>query len=62
MNILQISIIAIVATVLSVLLKKNAPEYSLYIGLVLGLIVIGCVVGYIKIISLCCVKLSKYSV
>ncbi len=51
MNILQISIIAIVATVLSVLLKKNAPEYSLYIGLVLGLIVIGCVVGYISEIT-----------
>ena len=39
MNIIQISTIAIVITLLSVILKKTAPEFSLYLSLTFGIVV-----------------------
>jgi stage III sporulation protein AD len=51
MNIIQISILAVITTVLATLLKKNAPDYSIYLGLIFGIIVVGCVIGYINEIT-----------
>ena len=47
MNIIQISIIAVVATLLSALIKKNSPDFAIFLGLVCGIIIISYIVGYI---------------
>lgn len=61
MNIIQISILAVITTALAVLLKKNAPDFSIYLGLIFGLFVTGCVIGYIsEIIEIILELISKF--
>ena len=48
MNILAISGIAIVATVLSIVLKKHNAEYSIFLSLITCLLIIGLVISKVS--------------
>lgn len=48
MEILQVAIIGIIGTILSISLKKQSPQFSLFIGLITGILIFLFAAEYLK--------------
>lgn len=48
MNVIALIAIALIATVLSIILKQYKPEYGMFISLIVGVIILGVVIASIE--------------